>query len=344
MMRVLAGLCVAGFVVAGVAAAEPRVEVVAESGLVTPFGIGFGKGVMYVPELNGNKVVRVEGGKVAAVVGTGEKGDGGDGGQGSAAKLNGPHSLVMGKDGVVYIADTWNNRVRKFDPKTGLVSAFAGTGKKGFAGDGGAAKDAEFGGIYCIALDHDQRRMYLADLDNRRVRMIDMATGVVTTVAGNGTKGVPADGAAAKDSPLVDPRAVAVDSKGNLYILERSGHALRVVDAAGKIRTVAGTGKKGLSGDGGPALAATMAGPKHLCVDQDDSVIIADTDNHVIRRYTPTDGRIVRVVGAGKKGKGGVPGPAGGVEMNQPHGVAVDGKGVLFICDSMNNRILRLVP
>src|SRR5438067_638020 len=108
-------------------------------------------------------------------------------------------------------------------------------------GAGGGARPADkarFGGIYCVALAPDGRKLYLADLDNRRVRAIDLATAVVTTVAGNGQKGVPADGAKATDAPLVDPRAVAADGRGNVYVLERGGHALRVVTPDGLIRTV----------------------------------------------------------------------------------------------------------
>ena len=108
-----------------------------------------------------------------------------------------------------------------------------------------------------------------------------MASGTIRLIAGNGERGVPADGAVAREAPLVDPRAVAADGEGNVYILERGGHALRVVDRAGKIRTVAGTGKAGPAGDDGPALAATLRGPKHLCLDREGNVIIADTDNHV---------------------------------------------------------------
>src|SRR5262249_54250955 len=148
-----------------------------------------------------------------------------------------------------------------------------------------AAAKAKFGGVYCVALDPKGEQMYLADLDNLRIRAIDMKTGTVRTVAGNGKKGVPEDGAEATKAPLVDPRAVAVDGKGNVYILERSGHALRVVDSSGKIRTVAGTGKQGATGDGGDALKATFNGPKHLCIDKDGGVLIADTENHLIRKY-----------------------------------------------------------
>src|SRR5947199_118890 len=136
-------------------------------------------------------------------------------------------------------------------------------------GDGGPAREAKFGGVYCLAIDPRGDKMYVADLDNRRIRAIDLKTMIVSTVAGNGQKGLPADGAEAAKAPLLDPRAVAVDGKGNVYILERSGNALRVVDRQGRIRTVVGTGKPGATGDDGDARQATLNGPKHLCVDRD---------------------------------------------------------------------------
>jgi sugar lactone lactonase YvrE len=259
-----------------------------------------------------------------------------------AAEFNGMHSLALAPNGDVFVADTWNNRVRRIDTKTGLIHAFAGTGEKGFSGDGGPAAKARFGGVYCVALDPKGKRLYLADLDNRRIRAIDLKTCVVTTVAGNGDKGVPADGAAATKAPLVDPRAVAADADGNVYILERAGHALRVVDARGRIRTVAGTGKAGASGDGGDARRAMLNEPKHLCIDMDGAVVIADTDNHVIRKYLPRQGTIVRVAGTGTKGSAGVGGPPEMAELNQPHGVHVGTNGDLYIADSGNHRILRV--
>jgi hypothetical protein len=217
--------------------------------------------------------------------------------------LNEPFGVAFGEGGSVYIVEMGGNRVRVRGPD-GRLSVLAGTGEKGFAGDGGPALQARFGGIYSIAFHGG--RLYICDLDNRRVRAVDLATGIVTTVAGNGEKGVPSEGGDALSQPLVDPRAIALDSKGNLYICVRGGHALRVVDAAGKIRTVAGTGEAGLSGDGGPARHARLNGPKHISVDDHDAVLIADTENHVIRRYTPGDGMIRRVAGTGEKGAGGL--------------------------------------
>ncbi|MBC7853854.1 MAG: hypothetical protein IAF94_10490, partial [Pirellulaceae bacterium] len=220
---------------------------------------------------------------------------------------------------------------------------FAGTGEKGYSGDGGPAAKAKFGGIYSVAFDAAGKNIVLADLDNRRVRRIELASGMVTTVAGNGEKGVPADDAEAAKSPLVDPRAACFDSQGSVYVLERSGNALRVVTPDGKIRTVAGTGKAGATGDGGDAKLATLHGPKHLCADKDDNIIIADTENHLIRKHLVKEGRIVRIAGSGKKGTTGINGPPLAVELNQPHGIYLHPAGELYIVDSSNNRVLKIV-
>lgn len=316
-----------------------------EAKLVAPFGIDFDKsGNAFLVELSGGRVLRIDPqGMLATIGGSDEKGSDGDGGPAKNATFNGMHSLAIGPDGTVYLADTWNNRIRTYDPKSGKVAAFAGTGEKGFSGDGGPALKAKFGGIYSVAFDAAGKNIVLADLDNRRVRKIELASGIVTTVAGNGEKGVPADGAVAAKSPLVDPRAACFDSKGNVYVLERSGNALRVVSPDGKIRTVVGTGKVGATGDGGDATKATLNGPKHLCVDKEDNVIIADTENHLIRKYLRKEGKLIRIAGNGKKGTTGIDGPPLAAELNQPHGVYLHPSGELYIVDSSNNRVLKVV-
>jgi sugar lactone lactonase YvrE len=153
---------------------------------------------------------------------------------------------------------------------------------------------------------------------------------------------VPADGAVATAAPLVDPRACAVDAAGRVYVLERGGHALRVVELDGTIRTVAGTGKKGWSGDGGPALQATLNGPKYVWLERDGNVLIADAENHVIRRYRPATGGLENVAGTGQPGAGGLGGEPLQAQLNRPHGVWEAADGALYIADSFNHRIVRI--
>ena len=311
-----------------------------EAQLNAPFGVDFdAAGNLYLVELTGLRVRKLDkSGMLTVIAGTGEKGD--VNGPALKAQFNGIHNLaVAGLE--VFLADTWNHRVRLLNLASGEVRTVIGTGEQGFAGDGGPAASAKFGGIYCVSRGGD-RQLYLADLDNRRIRAVNPRTGIVRTVAGNGQKGVPADGAKAVEAPLVDPRAVIADAKGRVYILEREGHALRVVDTDGKIKTVVGTGRKGNTGDGGDARQATLNGPKHLCFDREGNVIIADTENHVIRKYLIREHKIVRVAGSGKKGTNGVGGPPLEVELNQPHGVYVHANGTLYIADSSNNRVLRV--
>ncbi len=317
-----------------------------EAKLRTPFGVDFDRADnLFFVEFTGQRVRKIDRkGIVTTIAGAGEKGNEGDGRPATEARFNSMHSLAVAPNGDIYLADTWNNRVRKIEARTGRIRAFAGSGEKGFAGDGGPAAEARFGGVYCVALDPKGEKLYLADLDNRRIRAVDLRSGMVQTVAGNGKKGVPPDGAEATKAPLVDPRAVAVDASGNIYILERSGHALRVVDTSGHIRTVAGTGAKGASGDGGDALRATFNGPKHLCVDPAGDVLIADTENHLIRKYLPREGKVVRVAGTGRKGIGGLDGPPLKAELYQPHGVHVRADGTIYIADSSNDRILKIEP
>lgn len=317
-----------------------------ECALHEPFGVEFTpSGEMIIVEMeHGNRVLKVDAqGVLRTFAGTAAKGYSGDGGPATDATFNGIHNLAITPAGDLLIADSFNNTLRKIDAKTGVISTLAGNGKKGFAGDGGPAAQAQFSTLIQIALDPAGKHLYIADIGNHRIRRIDLASGVITTVAGNGPSGVPPDGADAMSAPLVDPRAVTPDAAGGFYILERNGNALRYVDPAGKIRTVVGTGGKGLNGDGGPGLQATMTGPKYLTLDRDGTVLIADAENHVIRRYSPKTGQITRVAGTGKAGASGVGGDPLQCELRRPHGVTVGPDGALYITDSYNDRILKIV-
>lgn len=307
-----------------------------EAKLKEPFGVDFDRaGNLFIIEMaSGNRLLRVDAkGVLTHIAGTGKGGASGDGGPALAAEFNGPHNLAVLPDGNVLIGDTWNGRVRKVDTKAGTIT--------GLAGYGVSVEKAKNSGPYCITLDFSGTKLYLADLT--RIHELDLVTGKARVLAGNGKKGRPEDGSVATEAPLSDPRAVAVDRKGNIYILERGGNALRVVSPDRKIKTVVNaSGAKGGSGDGGFALAATMNGPKHLCVDLDDNVIIADAESHLVRKFTPKDGLIVRVAGTGKQGKGALGGSPLECDLARPHGVTIHRDGTLYITDSYNNRILRI--
>ena len=302
-----------------------------------PFGVDFDRaGNLFIIEMAaGNRLLLVDAqGTLTHVAGLPAAGDAGDGGAALAAQFNGPHNLTVLPDGNVLLADTWNGRVRHVDVAAGRVTTVPGYGVP--------AAQGKANGPYCITLDFTGTQLFIADL--RRVQALDLKTGKLRLVAGNGEKGIPVDGARATEAPLVDPRAAAVDRRGNVYILERNGHALRVVSPDGRIRTVVNTsGKKGATGDGGDALLATLSGPKHLCVDLDDTILIADAENHLVRRYVPATGKILRVAGTGKKGATGLGGPPEHCELARPHGVTVRADGTLFITDSYNDRILKIV-
>ena len=309
-----------------------------EARLKEPFGTEFDSGGhMWIVEMvSGNRLLQVDGGGVIQhVAGQPTPGDSGDGGQAIRAQFNGPHNLAILPDGKVLIGDTWNGRVRVVDVKARIVSTL-----EGWQAPAGKAKG---NGPYCITLNFDGTKLYIADL--RQVHELDLATHQSKVIAGNGKKGKPEDGALAADAPLVDPRAVAPDRLGNVYILERGGNALRVVDQEGRIRTVVNaSGKQGGTGDGGPALEATMSGPKHLCVDKDNSVLIADAESHLVRRYVPTTGKIERIAGTGKSGSTGVGGDPKQCQLARPHGVTIHPEsGHLYITDSYNNRVLKIV-
>lgn len=318
-----------------------------ECKVIQPFACDFlaDGSLVFVEMATGERLRKISpDGILTTLAGTGQQGTPGADGPANQATFNGMHNLLVDPNGNILLADTFNHRVRLYDPVAKVVKPLAGTGKKGFAGDGGPALKAEFNQTICIGFDRPKERLFITDIGNRRVRVMDLKSGIVTTFAGNGQKGEPKDGELAVTQPLQDPRAVACDSKGHVYILERSGHRLRVVNPEGKIKTVAGTGKAGIGGDGGPALQAAMNGPKYLHCDADDSVLIVDTENHQIRRYIPGKEIMVLVAGTGQRGSGGLGGDPLKFAMARPHGVITHPKtGEIFIADSDNGRIVKIV-
>lgn len=319
------------FVVGGLMEAEGGSWNPKESPLDQPFGIDFASdGTMYIVELSGGRVHRLDqAGTLTQISGDGSKSYGGDGGPALKATFNGMHNCAVTNDDHLLIADSWNHCVRRIRLSEDIVDTIAGSEKEGFGGDGGPAKSAAFNFVMCISLSQNKETLHIVDLKNRRIRNMNVRTGIVTTAAGNGAKGVPADGDQANTSPLVDPRAAASDAAGNLYILERGGNALRVVRTDGTIHTVAGTGEKGFRD--GPAAQAKFGSPKHVCTDPNGNVFIADDQNGAIRKFDPKTSTVTTILGRGIGSEK--------IRLSHPHGVCVH-DGVLYVIDSGNHRIL----
>ena len=255
-------------------------------------------------------------------------------------RFHGLHDVAIGSDSLVYVADTFNHRIRAFNPTSRTVTVVAGTGVAGYGGDGGPAAAAAFNQAYCGALAPDGRSLLVADLRNARLRRIDLAAGTVTTVAGSGKSGRPIDGAGAADTPLAGPRAACQAADGTIYLALREGNAVLAI-REGTIRTVVNaSGKAGYAGDGGPARDALLAGPKYVSLDRRGRVLIADTENHCIRRYDPASGRIDLVAGMPPRAGATVGEDLRSTQLKRPHGCCLDPSGRLVIADSDNDRIL----
>jgi sugar lactone lactonase YvrE len=331
--------------------------------------------------------------KVTTIAGTGTAGFSGDGGPGTKAQINNPYGLVVGPDGALYFCEIGNHRVRRLDLKTGVISTFAGSGRKGYAGDGGPALDADMNEPYELRFDRTgnlfidemqnhvirrvdartrvittiagtgaagfsgdggpaasaqlrqphsiifdaQGRLLICDIGNHRVRRVDLASGKMETWLGNGERLATPDGAPLAGTPINGPRAMAQAAGGLLYLALREGNAVYRIDPArGRYEHVAGTGISGYEGDGGPAQSAKLSGPKGIAWAR-GGLYLADTESHTIRRIDAA-GIIRTIAGTGKRGDGPDGDPAK-CALARPHGVYVADDGTVYIGDSENHRI-----
>ncbi|MEU5996783.1 RICIN domain-containing protein [Streptomyces sp. NPDC047197] len=275
---------------------------------------------------------------ISTVAGTGSAGFDGDGGPATSGQLKNPSGIAMDNAGTLYFADRTNHRIRKITTD-GKISTVAGTGIKGSGGDGGPATAAQLNTPRGVAVD-DAGVLYVADYDNFRVRKIT-TDGKISTVAGTGKAGFSGDGGPSTAAQLKRPYGLAVDSTGVLYIADLEDHRVRKVTTDGKISTVAGTGKAGFSGDGGPAVAAQLQKPNGVAVDGAGSLYIADGENHRVRKIT-NDGTISTVAGTGTAGSSGDDGPATSAQLDKPLAVLVDSAGGLYIADHRNHRVRKV--
>jgi uncharacterized protein (TIGR03437 family) len=294
-------------------------------------------------------------GIITTIAGNGSPGYSGDGGLATSAQLNDlGGGVAVDASGDVYIADYWNGRIRKVSP-TGNITTVVGPGSFGSLGDGGPATSAQLYDPTDVAVDASGN-LFIADSSHNRIRKVT-PSGIITTIAGNGSFGYGGDGGPATSAQLAGPNAIAVDASGNLFIADTYNDRIRRVTPVGIITTIAGNGSVCSGGDGGPATSAQLCNPRGVAVDTSGNLFITDTASDRIREVS-TAGMISTVAGVGPSGpyyfdgpfypfNGGYfgdGGPAITAGLNGPSGVAVDASGNLFVADTDNNRIRKVSP
>jgi streptogramin lyase len=310
-----------------------------------PFDVCFDRaGNLYFSDTFNNRIRRVDGrGIITTIAGNGEKAYSGDGGPATAAALNEPYGVVVDRAGNLYIADRLNRRVRRVDAASGVITTVAGTGDAAYSGDGGPAHRAGLVEPNGLAFSLDGSQLFITDVADNRVRAVDLKSGIISTFAGTGAAEHSGDGGKATAAGTFGARAVKIGLDGMVYILERQGSSLRAVDPkTGIVSTVAGTTARGYAGDGGPALSAVFDAPKEMAIDRDGSLLIVDTENHAIRHIDHRTGVVTNLVG-GRQGGGGDGGPAELAGLDRPHGAVVGPDGAVYIGDTNNHRIRKVV-
>ena len=295
------------------------------------------KGNLYFSDNNRIRKVTPQG-IISTVAGNGLSCCTGDGVPATATALNSPYGLVVDQNGVLYIAETGNDRVRRVG-SNGIITTIAGGSGEGYSGDGGAATGAMLNRPEGIALDA-AGVIYVADTNNERVRRIT-PDGIIQTVAGTGEMNFTGDQGQASLATLHLPMGVATDGFGNVYIADSFNYRVRRVDPLGTITTYAG--RSGAAGDGGQARDAVLSNPASVVVDASGNVYISDTRNNCVRRIAP-NGIITTVAGSGTAGFGGDGGPATQASLNLPVGLALDSIGNLYIADAGNVRVRKIDP
>jgi DNA-binding beta-propeller fold protein YncE len=296
-----------------------------EARLNNPFDLAFAPDNSLVFSDTFNHCVRridAANGIISTICGT--DGFSGDGGPGVRAQLNQPYGVAIDRSGRVFFADRLNRRVRVIDA-AGVVSTLAGNGSEMYSGDGGPAAVAGLVEPNGLALSPDQSRLFIADVADHRVRVVDLTSGTIETFAGTGEARHGGDGGPAAEATVFGPRAVAFAPDGSLYVMERQGSCIRRV-RDGMIETVAGTGARGYSGDGDDARLAVFDAPKEMAVDPQGNIFGVDTENHAIRCI---DARswIVTTIASG---------------LARPHGAVVAPDGSVLVGDSEHHQIRRL--
>ncbi len=324
--------------------------------LSSPDGLAIdSRGDVYIADGAANRIRKIDvlGNVITTFAGTGNQGFSGDGGHASAAELNSPFGLAFDDGDNLYIADSGNNRIRKVDFDTGIITTVAGLGSPGFEGDGGSALDAAFEAPHGVAVDR-HGNVYIADTLNNRIRKVDAVDDIVTTVAGNGIAGYVGDEGRAVNAELNQPKDVAVDDLGKVYIADSGNHVIRQIDREGVIFTLAGKRNAPVDpvtvANSGLAQDAVLRNPLSLALDQEQrNLYVTDTGNHLVRRIILNnvieDTQITTEAGApdGSAGYDGEDTTAVVSSLDSPSAVAVNSLGEVYIADTGNQRVRAIV-
>ena len=315
-----------------------------EISISQPFGVEFGPdGGLYICAVGNHRLLRFDprSHMIETIAGTGVKGLPVDGARATATPLSQPYEVRFDHEGTLFFVDMRNALVCAIEAGTQTLKIVAGTGNHGFSGDGGAATEAELRSPHSIALD-GRGGLYVADIGNHRIRRIDLESGTIETVAGNGGLELPRDGTVATGRPMLGPRALFIVGD-RMWIALREGHSVWSMNLDSRRLThVAGAGKKGYQD--GIGRNALFSGPKGIVAVPDGPVYVVDTENQSIRRVEPATGEVTTVAGGGPlaRGYGGDGGAALEAKLDRPHGIAVDARGTLFIGDTNNHRVRRV--
>ena len=301
-----------------------------------PTGIvGDIQGNIYIAERRNFRIRKISNGIITTMAGTGIRGFSGDRFSGVFARMNRPEGLDRDQAGNLYVADSFNHRVRKLSPN-GIIETVAGTGMEGYAGDGGRAVNAKLAGPMDVKIG-PLGHIYILERDNHCVRRVDPA-GEITTWAGIGSPGFYGDGGLATRAQLNTPYGIAVDDEGNVYVADSENHRVRKISSDGFITTVAGIGTPGFSGDKAMAIEAELNSPQSLLWTADHSLLIGDEHNNRIRKVS-SSGVITTIVGTGEPGFSGDGDLALRAQLNDPEYLWEDATGNLYIADGDNGRI-----
>jgi sugar lactone lactonase YvrE len=311
--------------------------------LILPSAIVFDSaGDLYFAETANDVVREVDTtGRITTIAGSGTQGFAGDNGLAIAASLDSPQGLALDTGNNLYIADTHNHRIRRLNLATGIITTVAGTDVSGFSGDNAAAATAQLNLPTALALD-TANNLYLADTGNHRIRRIDAATGIISTIAGNGIQGFSGDNGPATSAAIDSPTGLAVTS-GSLYLADTHNHRIRRLNlTTGILTTLAGTGSLGFSGDSAQAISADLALPHGLTIDASGNLYLADTGNNRIRRIDAATGIMTTVAGTGTQTFSGDNGPAIAASLDTPRALALTPSALLTFGDTGNQRIRQL--